>query len=73
MEPLLIDSTEDSPYVELNLTTNNFIISGKSRPENTGKFYAPIISWVNKFGELLLSQKNNDERYPRPHILGNTK
>ncbi len=57
MDSLIIEATDVSPEVLFNLTTNNFIISGKSRPENTGKFYIPIIDWITKFEENLSAQK----------------
>lgn len=55
MESLIIEGTEDSPSVKFDIKSNLFIISGKSRPENTGKFYAPVINWINKFEEILSS------------------
>ncbi|MBA3705620.1 MAG: DUF1987 family protein [Bacteroidetes bacterium] len=58
MDSLIIAQTEDSPAVTLDTTTNHFIISGESRPENTGKFYAPIIDWLIKFENILYYQKN---------------
>ncbi len=58
MEALIIEATESSPAVKFDIVSNLFIISGKSRPENTGKFYSPIIDWVTKFEEVLTSRKN---------------
>jgi hypothetical protein len=53
MDSLIINSTEDSPEIRFDTTTNIFIISGESRPENAGKFYAPIINWLNDFEGIL--------------------
>ena len=58
MDSLIIAKTEDSPSVELDTASNHFIISGESRPENTGKFYAPIIDWIVKFENILYWHKN---------------
>lgn len=49
MQELLIEQTEFSPQVNFNPAFGKFEISGESRPENTGKFYARIISWVEEF------------------------
>ena len=57
MEPLLIEGTENSPGVSFDTSMNRFIISGKSRPENSGKFYAPLINWITKFEKKLSEQK----------------
>jgi hypothetical protein len=53
MEPLIIQGTESSPEIMFDAAANRFIISGKSRPENTGQFYAPIINWVSEFEKIL--------------------
>ena len=53
MESLIIGATEDSPEINFDLKSNKFIISGKSRPENTGKFYAPVLSWFDNFDKML--------------------
>ena len=62
MDSLIIEKTDDSPSVTLDTTTNNFIISGESRPENTGKFYAPIIEWINKYENILYFNKNESSK-----------
>ncbi|MDX2174566.1 MAG: DUF1987 domain-containing protein [Bacteroidota bacterium] len=59
MNELVINSTEDSPEVEFDLTKNNFTISGESRPENAGTFYKPIINAIIK---LDLSLHNKIDR-----------
>ncbi len=55
MESLIIGATEDSPEINFDLKSNKFIISGKSRPENTGKFYTPVLEWFDNFERLLTS------------------
>lgn len=51
IESLTIASTEDSPSIDYNIETNTFVIAGKSRPENTGKFYAPLLTWFDNFSK----------------------
>ena len=58
METLFIEATEFSPTVILDATKNKFEISGESRPENTGKFYEPIIKWLEQYESVLFWQKN---------------
>ncbi len=49
MEPLLIQTTEDTPEIILNSTEENFLISERSLPENAIEFYEPIINWINNY------------------------
>lgn len=56
IESLTIASTEDSPTIDYNIETNTFVISGKSRPENTGKFYAPLLTWFDNLSKNIETQ-----------------
>ncbi|MES2593587.1 MAG: DUF1987 domain-containing protein [Bacteroidota bacterium] len=49
MEPLIIEATEASPAIKFDIMSNEFIISGKSRPENCNKFYEPVFVWLQEF------------------------
>lgn len=55
MRKLNIESSDFSPRVYFNLDENKFEISGESRPENTSKFYAPIIEWAELLAQDELS------------------
>lgn len=57
MDPLIIEATQDSPAVMFNASTNHFIISGESRPENAGKFYTPVIDWIIKLEAMVYWRK----------------
>lgn len=59
MESLLINPTEDSPAISFDNKTNTFVISGKSRPENTGKFFSTVLTWFDNFRKKLETQKSN--------------
>lgn len=63
MDSLIIEGTEDSPSVLFDIHSGRFSISGKSRPENTGKFYLPVINWITKYGETLASGKDRLTNY----------
>ena len=50
MENLNIEETKYTP--KINLDTNGTIsLVGKSYPENTFEFYAPMMDWVQKYFE----------------------
>lgn len=65
MESLLIEGTEDSPSVKFDVNSGQFVISGKSRPENTAKFYTPIIDWITKFYANTQVTKGNLAKHQR--------
>jgi hypothetical protein len=48
MEPLIINKTEDTPQVELDITKGTFYLTGRSLPENAIDFYKPLFSWVEE-------------------------
>ena len=58
MDSLIINQTDDSPQVTFDINTNRFIISGESRPENAGKFYGPVLKWIEEFEAILYWRKN---------------
>jgi len=49
MESLLIKEGEDTPYIEFNPDNKQFIISGKSLPENAIGFYQPVMAWLLQY------------------------
>lgn len=51
MENLIIDKTNETPYVELNVQKGIFTIEGRSLPENAITFYTPILSWLKSYIE----------------------
>jgi hypothetical protein len=57
MNALIIEKTEFTPQVIMDPQTLTFLISGESRPENTQKFYSPVIQWLEKYQDILLEQK----------------
>jgi hypothetical protein len=58
MNALLIDPSDFSPKVVLDPTQNVFEFSGESRPENTSKFYVPIIQWLEQYQSVLYWEKD---------------
>ena len=49
MESLFITSTEDTPEINFDYKSNNFVISERSLPENAIEFYEPVIVWLNDY------------------------
>jgi len=50
MNNLDLDATKRTP--KINLKTNGIMsIKGKSYPENTFEFYAPVMEWLEKYFE----------------------
>ena len=58
MNALIIDPTDFSPKIFLDPTKNIFEFSGESRPENTGKFYTPVIQWLEQYQSVLYWEKD---------------
>jgi len=49
MEPLFIEETIKTPQIEFNADKGELRISGKSIPENTIEFFAPVFDWLNAY------------------------
>lgn len=50
MENLTIEETKYTPKIELNID-GTISMTGKSYPENTFEFYAPVIQWIEEYFE----------------------
>jgi hypothetical protein len=48
MEKIIIEATNVSPQVILDVENNNFSIIGKSVVTEANTFYAPLIDWLEK-------------------------
>jgi hypothetical protein len=49
MKSLIIEETQATPKVILDLFNDNYEIEGCSRPENVREFYLPIIGWLKEY------------------------
>ena len=49
MKPLIIKGTDFSPQIIFNPELPKFEISGESRPEDAGKLYGLILSWLEEY------------------------
>ncbi len=49
MNPLIIESSTETPEIILDKKTNTFVFKGKSLPENPIFFYKPVIKWLEDY------------------------
>ena len=57
METLIIEKTQSTPYIYFDKTTNVLIVKGESFPENSAKFYAPVLEWLKEYIITLDNEK----------------
>ncbi len=60
MEPLIIESTTLTPFVNFNPNEGRFEMSGYSRPENIRKFFTPLTNYFDDFLEEIENRQDND-------------
>ncbi len=51
MEILNLEGTEDTPKIILDKKHEIFEISGRSLPEDSAEFYAPVLEWIERYSE----------------------
>lgn len=49
MTKLIITEDKNTPSVTFDPETSTFSLLGKSFPENSKKFYAPVIEWLEQY------------------------
>ncbi len=49
MNPLVIESTAETPEIILDKRSNTFTFSGKSLPENPMAYYKPVLDWIENY------------------------
>ena len=49
IQSLRIEGTAKTPQIELNPFTGDFVLSGKSIPENAAKVYEPVLNWMAEY------------------------
>ena len=64
MKALRIEPTEFTPEIIFDPGTNQFEISGESRPENAGKFYSVILDWLDQYYNLRYWKDNKFSNSP---------
>jgi hypothetical protein len=56
MDPFIRNGTEDTPDIEFDPANREFMISGRSLPENAFSFYEPAIDWMKKYSQEALPE-----------------
>lgn len=51
MQTLVLESTEDTPAIVLDAENGLFEISKRSLPEDSTKFFEPILEWMKSYSE----------------------
>ncbi len=49
LQTMIIEGSSKTPQFDLNQITGDFIISGKSIPENAAKVYEPVLNWMTEY------------------------
>jgi hypothetical protein len=49
LKSLVIEETPKTPQIELNPLSGEFVLSGRSIPENAARVYEPILNWVTEY------------------------
>jgi hypothetical protein len=66
VENLHIEATQYTPSIDFDANKGELAIAGKSYPENSFEFYAPVIEWLKNYFEstaLKTTQINLDLEY----------
>ncbi len=58
MEKLVLESTDNTPEVLMDNSTNVISFKGDSRPEDVRKFYLPILEWIKEYEKHLYFLKD---------------
>jgi hypothetical protein len=51
MDALFIEQTAKTPFIELVPSSGKMEIRGKSIPENSKSFFAPVFDWIDAYGK----------------------
>ncbi|AGX87907.1 DUF1987 domain-containing protein [Candidatus Symbiobacter mobilis] len=68
MESLRLEPAKSTPLVDFNVSTRIFTIKGESYPENSFKFYEPILQWLDAFFEQVTDQDVTKLEISLPYI-----
>ncbi len=49
MRKLIVEETKNTPHITLDPNKGSFTIAGRSFPENSKRFFEPILDWFEQF------------------------
>ena len=55
---LNIQGTEDTPSINFDANKKQFVIEGRSLPEDVTTFYKPVFNWLERYSEKPISPSN---------------
>ena len=56
MEPLILAGTDKTPNINFDPSSGLLAITGRSIPENSLDYYAPIMEWLDNYSEGAAAQ-----------------
>ena len=68
MNRVEIEATKSTPEVILDPESNTLTIKGQSYPENSYKFYEPIIEWIEQYSSHLEETTSVKVEFDLPYI-----
>lgn len=68
MNKVEIEATKSTPEVILDPESNTLTIKGQSYPENSYKFYEPIIEWIEQYSNDLEETTTVKIEFDLPYI-----
>lgn len=51
MKAIVLEGSTDTPDINLDKNSNQFVIKGSSMPEDVKEFYTPIMDWIDAYFE----------------------
>jgi hypothetical protein len=60
MERFYLEETPKTPKIYLNPADGNFLIAGRSIPENSIEFYKPLYDWLDRYVQQPQRETNVD-------------
>jgi len=49
MESINIEATDETPQVQLDASSGEFLFAGKSLPEDVTSFFNPLMEWLDEY------------------------
>ncbi|TDF97495.1 DUF1987 domain-containing protein [Paenibacillus piri] len=67
MERLQIQGSRSTPEIDFDAVSNILLVKGQSYPENSFKFYEPVLQWVDDY-LLQLTEEEVHVHFNLPYI-----
>ena len=57
MENFHLEATSKTPEIKLDADSREFLIAGRSIPENSIEFYKPIFDWLEQYSQSTIDEQ----------------